>query len=1589
MFGLTADYKLLPYKKGFKDGMIKGVVVAESVLTINQAARVAAKQPAAPISIGKPETMFSNSPGEYIKNSYRAPTRDIAAEMEAKFGISFLMPGSTKNRPAQLSGIYNEKTGETWRQARDRVANNFVDDNPSFRDMLMRGLIGGRSRSVFGTVDEFNKRVKKAPKGVEVIEIKRRKYNSNKKQRSDIVKYLKSVYKSESVKLKHLKNFFLAIQDYIKKNPQDTWLFLEMLRDSTSAGMGSIIRILAPVKFYTVNQKTKKPILNQDMVEEHTDPQNQIGTALLYAAINGNVKEVFNVIGGSYMQGSILITEDNIINNVAKDPNKRSLKKDMPDIYFDKIIPRLKDGSLKLDDGMASVVRLATQGVNLNQLMLIDSDQTIAEYFGVGIDTKNMTNAQIERLIPLQNELVIQILTGDMTKAQATKAINKLSDIKTLLSKSESNRNTNTIKAIQNINKYSRTGETRGMSTFDFDDTLAKTKSGVRATVPNIDGDPKPKRKVVFLAGGAGSGKSNVVNKLDLQGRGFKIVNQDISLEWLKKNSGLPENMNDLTKEQRSTLGKLQHQARGIAKRKMMKYQGNADGVVVDGTGASLKQMQKLVAEFEAKGYDVSMLFVETSLETALARNRARKERSLLDIIVRKNHEAVMNNKSSYSEMFGNRFMQINTDKLKLADPMPVELSSKMDDFIFSYEKLRLDAEEFAAQGASILEAGGKFDFSEFNDVVDGTPGPLLDKAKARAEKYGTKDMFVLTARPAESANAIHAFLKDQGLNIPINNITGLANSTGEAKANWMLEKFAEGYNDLYFVDDALANVEAVRDVLNQLDAKSKVVQAKTKFSKSASIEFNDILERVKNVKSTKTISEAEAKIVGRTKGKWDWFIPPSAEDFKGLLYKFLGKGKQGDADLMWFKKHLLDPFAEATRNWNTYKQSMSNDYAALKKKSPNVTKNLNKKVPGTNFTNDKAIRVYLWSKASIKNPDYKIPGISEKDQIKLINHVNTNPELFAFANSLSAISKRKEGYVKPSKFWMVESIASDLNNLVGDVGRKEFLTEWINNKNLIFSNDNLNKIEFIYGNSFREALENILYRMEHGSNRPTGRDATTNKFLNWINGSVGAVMFFNMRSAVLQTISTVNFINWADNNMFKAAAAFANQPQFWKDFAFIFNSDMLKQRRAGLQIDVHYSELSKAFDNGDGKPQAVIKYLLEIGFTPTKIADSFAIAMGGASFYRNRLNTYLKKGMSEAEAKKQTWLDFQEIAEETQQSSRPDLISMQQSGVLGRILLAWQNTPMQMTRLMKKALSDLINRRGDWKSNGSRIMYYGLIQNLIFGALQSALAFIMFGEDDEEIKKREIRVANGALDTILRGTGVYGAAISTLKNTVLKFMEQEKKGWNADHTYTIIEAINLSPPIGSKIRKIYNSRQTYRFNKGVGEELGWRIENPWLSIAANSIEALTNAPVARLVNKANNVEEALTGNHELWQRAALLMGWNRWNIGVEDKELEEAKDKAKETRKEKKEEKKKEDIKTGKVIRCSGIKSSGGRCSLTTTTGKKGWKCVHHAAFKDGGDRDGDGIKEYQCTGRTRSGKRCKNKGEYTGKKKRCYAHQ
>ena len=196
----------------------------------------------------------------------------------------------------------------------------------------------------------------------------------------------------------------------------------------------------------------------------------------------------------------------------------------------------------------------------------------------------------------------------------------------------------------------------------------------------------------------------------------------------------------------------------------------------------------------------------------------------------------------------------------------------------------KLTAEEFAKRGTEMLEQGAEFDFSEFNKVMEGKKGPLFEVAKKIQDARGTEDVFVLTARAMESAPAIKEFLDSIGLEIPLKNITGLGDSSPLAKSGWIVDKAADGYNDFYFADDAIKNVNAVKKVLDVIDVKSKVQQAKVKFSKNVDKDFNKIIEQKTGVDWYKEYSAARAQTMGAGKGKFKFLIPPSAEDFTGVI---------------------------------------------------------------------------------------------------------------------------------------------------------------------------------------------------------------------------------------------------------------------------------------------------------------------------------------------------------------------------------------------------------------------------------------------------------------------------------------------------------------------------------------------------------------------------------------------------------------------------------------------------------------------------------------------------------------------------------
>jgi len=798
-------------------------------------------------------------------------------------------------------------------------------------------------------------------------------------------------------------------------------------------------------------------------------------------------------------------------------------------------------------------------------------------------------------------------------------------------------------------------------------------------------------------------------------------------------------------------------------------------------------------------------------------------------------------------------------------------------------EKKILTAEEFAKNGKDLVDAGWKMDFSDFNKVVDGKKGPLFDLMKKMKEAEGDRDMFILTARAAESAPAIHEFLKQMGIDIPLENIVGLGNSTGEAKAQWLVGKAGEGYNDFYFADDHMANVDAVKKALEPIDVKSQVQQARiNKSSVDLDKRFNQIIEGKTGIGAEKEFSKAKAKVRGAEVSSYK-LMGPSAQDFSGLMDYTLGKGKVGEAQREFYNETLYKPYSRAQRALSQDRVNLMSDFKALKAELE-VPKDL-RETTKSGFTKEQAVRVNLYTKAG-----YEVPGISKTDLAELNKIVENDPKLSTFANQILSITKG-DGYAKPKQHWLSGTITTDFLDLLNTTKRGKYLQEWQANVDVMFSEKNMNKLEAAYGPKYREALENSLARMKAGKNRIQGGNRLSDRALDYINNAQGTIMFLNMRSALLQTISSANYTNLSFNNPLRMGQAFANQKQYWKDFMDIMNSDYLVDRRNGLKLNISESEIADAAATGGNKAKAAINYILEKGYAPTKFADSFAIASGGAMWYRNRIKDIIKKeGLSEVEAQKKAFEEFMEISEKSQQSSDPSKISQQQSTDMGRLLLQFVNTPMQYNRLQLADIKDLINRRGNPLQKISRIAYYGAVQNLWFNFMQQGLFALGFGDDDEfgdaEIEDKYLNTANSMFDSILRGTGLAGMTVSVIKNTVLDAYKRSGRT-RPEYQDVIYKLLDFSPAIKNKFSKIKNA--AYQFDSPMRRQQmidkGFSLDNPAFTAFAKVVSAVTNVPLDRGLQKIENIQYAMSDDSETWQKVAALMGWPEWQLtGQDDK---------------------------------------------------------------------------------------------------------
>ncbi len=120
---------------------------------------------------------------------------------------------------------------------------------------------------------------------------------------------------------------------------------------------------------------------------------------------------------------------------------------------------------------------------------------------------------------------------------------------------------------------------------------------------------------------------------------------------------------------------------------------------------------------------------------------------------------------------------------------------------------------------------GDVFDYTDFQKVTE----PKLIKGyfellKRMSASESGRTIYILTARQAY--RPVYEFIRNLGIrNVEV---VALGDSNPEKKADWIEAKVRdEGYDDVFFVDDSIKNVEAVRKRLKGYNVKQKIQHVK------------------------------------------------------------------------------------------------------------------------------------------------------------------------------------------------------------------------------------------------------------------------------------------------------------------------------------------------------------------------------------------------------------------------------------------------------------------------------------------------------------------------------------------------------------------------------------------------------------------------------------------------------------------------------------------------------------------------------------------------------------------------------------------
>ena len=165
--------------------------------------------------------------------------------------------------------------------------------------------------------------------------------------------------------------------------------------------------------------------------------------------------------------------------------------------------------------------------------------------------------------------------------------------------------------------------------------------------------------KAFFLAGGPGSGKSFVTAGA-FGGTGLKTVNSDAAFERGLKKGNLSLKMPD---EEEYFRNIVRAKAKMTTATQLDTYIQGRLGLVIDATGRDLNTINSQKRQLDLIGYDSYMIFVNTSLEVALERNKNRP-RTIPEYIVTNSWNQVQRNIGTFQRIFSpNRMLIVDNNR--------------------------------------------------------------------------------------------------------------------------------------------------------------------------------------------------------------------------------------------------------------------------------------------------------------------------------------------------------------------------------------------------------------------------------------------------------------------------------------------------------------------------------------------------------------------------------------------------------------------------------------------------------------------------------------------------------------------------------------------------------------------------------------------------------------------------------------------------------------------------------------------------------------------------------------------------------------